>query len=363
MTEEQSGSASLPRKFYNHMARRVWKWVGYIRKQGIRTSRVPTAVVHSLRRQSRKAGKKVSGFRKRRLKWLRTTTYGLRALRAFQIALHPGELILRHKLGRALVAAPDSLLIDRSLGYHRIRVADFPSGSDLLDRCQRLAQDASDEVTGQSLRDLLDDDVLRQEPALVDFALSDAVLGAATKYLGAVPVLRRVGLLLSTPRGEGRQDSMLLHKDPEDCEQVKLFMNVYDVDDEHGPFTFLPADVSARVMQGIGTRDGRLSRLRRYTDLEALDYCAESDFVKGTGEAGSAMFVDSSRCLHFGSRVEPDCVRLIYYVQFCRYHQPILTSANRFDRERFKADPARWHALTPARRGTAQPFQNHPVHS
>ena len=115
---------------------------------------------------------------------------------------------------------------------------------------------------GENTPGLLCDEVLEEHPALVDFALSDEIVGAATRYLGQLPVLRRVGLLLSSGVAE-RKDSMLLHKDPGDLSQVKIFMNINNIGDSNGPFTFLPADASARVVRGLSHKDGRLSRLRR----------------------------------------------------------------------------------------------------
>ena len=207
----------------------------------------------------------------------------------------------------------------------------------------------SERLKDHYLADLLDDDLLRGHPEFVDFALQDTILNAATTYLGTLPVLRRVGLLLSTPR-EARGDSMLLHRDPEDFEQIKLFLNIYDVDDRHGPFTFLPAAASADALRGIQARETGMRRFRRYQDSEVFEFCEPSSTVAAAGPAGSGVLVDTCRCLHYGSRVRAGHFRLVYYVQFCRYHLPVRTSANRFDRQRFQDDTIRWRVLTPDRR-------------
>ena len=139
---------------------------------------------------------------------------------------------------------------------------------------------------------------------------------------------------------------------------MKLFVNIYEVDDRHGPFTLLPADVSARVMRGLHPRT-TFASFRRYTDVEVLEFSHPSDFVTVSGAAGSAMLVDTSRCLHFGSRVRSGHCRLVYCAQFCRFHLPVLTRANHFDRERFRRDPIRWQILTPARRNHRSPERRH----
>ncbi len=75
------------------------------------------------------------------------------------------------------------------------------------------------------LRNLLSNDDLRRNPALVDFALEDATLGLAARYLGTLPYLNRVDLLYSVPRGaDDNVASQLFHVDPEGLTQVKFFI-------------------------------------------------------------------------------------------------------------------------------------------
>ena len=87
---------------------------------------------------------------------------------------------------------------------------------------------------------------------MVDFALSDWALSVVTDYLHVVPYLNRVDLLYSVPRPtDDRIASQLFHVDPEGVTQVKFFVNVFDTDDDDGPFTFIPADESRRIIRAI----------------------------------------------------------------------------------------------------------------
>ncbi len=301
---------------------------------------------------TRKRVRHVRALPSRSVKWFRATPLGLRTLRNIQLLRHPLEL--RRRQPPAVDVTALSLAVSRSRGYRTLAPDDLPGGSDLVSQCRRIyetqiAQAATERVKDRYLTDLLTDDLLREHPEFVDFALQEEIVAAATAYLGTVPVLRRVGLLVSTPR-QGRGDSMLLHRDPEDFEQLKLFVNIYDVDESHGPFTFLPAAASADVLRGIQARDPGIRKFRRYSDAEAFEFCDPSGPVAAAGPAGSGVLVDTCRCLHYGSRVQPGHFRLVYYVQFCRYHLPVRTSVNRFDRSRFRDETTRWQILTPDRR-------------
>ena len=104
-------------------------------------------------------------------------------------------------------------------------------------------------MKGDYLRNLLSNDDLRHYPRLVDFALSDAAMGMAASYLGTIPYLNRVDLLYSIARAsEDKVSSQLFHVDPEGLTQVKFFINVFDVGEGEGPFTFIPADDTARIL-------------------------------------------------------------------------------------------------------------------
>jgi hypothetical protein len=200
------------------------------------------------------------------------------------------------------------------------------------------------------LRNLLNDEDLQRNPVLVDFALSDAVLGMATRYLDLVPHLCRVDLVYSLPRTTGENlASQLFHVDPEGLTQVKFFIHVYDVDEPEGPFTFIPADDTARILADIRTlrRQQGKPHSGRYLDDEIAAVGGNDAIVRLKGPTGGGVAIDTSRCLHMGSRVQPGAYRLCLYLQYCTS----LEQTNVFDVGRFEHDPVRYmaikHSVTP----------------
>jgi hypothetical protein len=196
-------------------------------------------------------------------------------------------------------------------------------------------------------RHLLKDEDLRRNPDLVDFALSDQLLRPVTQYLGMVPYLTRVDLVYSVSRGTDEKiESQLFHLDHEGLRQVKYFIYVYDVDEPEGPFTFLPADTSFRVVNDVRSWRKRHGRgdveSRRYLDEEIVGVNAAQDIVTVKGPVGSGVAVDTSRCLHLGSRCRPGAFRLVLYLQYCTTRE--LT--NVFDAGRFARDPVKHLAVS-----------------
>jgi hypothetical protein len=151
-------------------------------------------------------------------------------------------------------------------------------------------------------------------PEFVRLVTDRDIVDAAALYLGGIPLLAAAELWWSPPN-ESLTASQIMHTDSEDARQVKLFVCVRDIEADQGPFTFLPADASERIR-----RD--LSRIRtRYTDEQVSAAAGAEEPIVFTGKAGDCALVDSSRCLHYGSRGNRRS-RAMIMVQYLRYDVP-----------------------------------------
>ena len=141
-------------------------------------------------------------------------------------------------------------------------------------------------------------------PELVDFVLSDNVLQVAADYLGEIPVLMGIKLWCTPPnQQEGKlRGSQMYHRDGQRwlLRRVKYLVNMDDVDAECGPFTFLPAGVSARLSDSIGS----IKDQGRVADDVVFGVAKPTDTISLIGPAGTGAAVDSSRCFHCGARVK-----------------------------------------------------------
>jgi hypothetical protein len=313
-------------------------------------------VIHRTRRFA-------NSLRQRRSEWyyrLRSTDRGLRLLQAAEYARAPREVARRRAIATGYNVQHAHPVMTRNGGWGHVSLATFDRLDEVLTICRQLFEEkyarleqGPDQRVGESrgtlakrqfLRNILMDDDLRRHPELVDFVLSDKALGIATSYLGTVPYLNRIDMLYSTPRqGEDLIKSQLFHVDPEGLTQVKFFINVFDVGEPEGPFTFIPADASARILRDIR----RLRRERgvphggRYTDEEVDAVGGTSSIVSLTGPRGTGVSIDTSRCLHLGSRVAPGAFRLVLYVQYCT----TIENGNAFDVDRYRDRPVQSLAI------------------
>ncbi len=157
-----------------------------------------------------------------------------------------------------------------------------------------------------------DEEVMALKP-VCNFVLSDELIGLASHYFGQVPVLSRVDFWWSPPN-ETKAESQMYHYDGEDKSQLKVILNVVDVDENTGPFTFLTAPASSTI-----------AKTRRHSarlDDEAVESTAGRDAIyRLIGPKGTVGAVDTSRCLHYGSRGNTR-ERLILMLQFTRFLAP-----------------------------------------
>lgn len=258
-----------------------------------------------------------------RLTWHASRTPLVRPLKVIKRAL-AGEVVRRRRrFAETLEVSPAIDQRARKLnedGY--VPITDLLV-SDVLNQLQaagdkKLAR-ADEAAKHQTLRHksfwtrLLDEDmtdgVLPTDNVFVAFALQAPVLQLLTRALGEVPQLDYVLLTLSEGSDAPLTSSQLWHKDNDDIRTLKLFVYLTDVDTpEHGPFTFLPGRPSDKV--------GFTRRSHRPDEKVFNGAVRRQDVREMYGARMSAFVVETSRCLHMGSRLAPGHTRLLYTATF-----------------------------------------------
>jgi len=241
------------------------------------------------------------------------------ALSAAKMVANPGQVRLRRALAGECERAFD---VPSEAGFRLFRAGGLPGGEAAVRYCAHVFEQAR---AGAEVDDhlfnprkrfllaLLAGDEFLSHPELIRLMISRPVLDTATAYLGEVPILAGAALWW-TPANDTAERSQLFHFDGEDERQLKLMLNVFETRSEHGPFTLLPADVSEPLRRPGAQR-------RRISDAEVEAVCGLDRAIPLLGAAGSGGFVDTCRCLHFGSR-HTRADRLVLMAQFTRFHCP-----------------------------------------
>lgn len=249
------------------------------------------------------------------------------ALRLRRILGEPTEFLKRRfEAQRIAATSPYANVIDKTKGYGRFGPTDFPGVMEAVAAANRIHE--TKKLDGKFKKpffvNLLEPEDLEKNPELLALARSRPMLEAAAAYLGTVPEVSGIGVFLS-PANQSVEKSQQYHTDDVDTMQVKCFINCNDIGPNNGPFTFVTADASDALRRKL--KHGW--RGPRFTDEEVTRNCKPEDIVIITGSPGNGVLVDSSRCVHFGSRCR-EGYRLVIMFQFTR--RPSL--ALDFDRPR-----------------------------
>ncbi len=273
-----------------------------------------------LRKQPISATHRLHKFLHKRLKIPQTMLQPF--LSAGRIASNPSEYFLRKRLAQEIVTSSCSRIqVDQKAGYHFFSQDDFPGIKDIVQYCTKIFENSRKDLPADYFQNnpkkkyfniLLEGSELCEHPELLQRVISRPILDVATAYLGAVPRLTGA-MLVWSPENDTARSSQLFHFDYEDLTQLKMFINIFDTTEEQGPLTFLPADVSSQVQRSIGRILGRVP------DERVFQAGGLHHDHKLVGPSGSGAFLDTSRCLHYGSRFNKRD-RLILIVQFLKFH-------------------------------------------
>ena len=155
----------------------------------------------------------------------------------------------------------------------------------------------------------------------MEFASDKELLTPISNYLGTFPVIGNIRII-ETISNDNKKDSQLFHLDPEDYKQVKVFINLSNINYENGPLTVLKASKSKQILDQIKDPFSRVS------DNSIYGLTNDNDFLECTSPVGTAFVVDTCSCFHMGSRtrIGNRIILLITYLRFPGIVEPGRTS-------------------------------------
>ena len=161
------------------------------------------------------------------------------------------------------------------------------------------------------------------EHPIMKLALSDSLVNVATKYLGFLPILSQIRVWYSPNDSQKSEGSQLYHLDYADINQVKVFLPIDEIDENTGPLTFVSASNSKNICDNINYK--LTNDEIRVPDEVVKKYISENDEIKATGSPGDIVFVDTSACLHYGSRgaTKPRKILMIQYISPFSFSFPL----------------------------------------
>ena len=217
--------------------------------------------------------------------------------------MHAEDVFRRHRLASTLLRNSSLRgFIDRASGHRILDPDSFPPAEAAVAASLQIFEDKGgiDTITAGKkpfFVNILNREDVDAHPELLDFILSPEVAEAVTDYFGTVPRLKCMGIFVSSAN-DTTESSQMFHVDNVDFRQLKCFINLVETGPDQGAFTFLPAQATRSALRKLRHPWG----FGRFSDEEVGRVTDLAGTIALTGDVGSGAFVDTSRCLHYGSR-------------------------------------------------------------
>lgn len=250
---------------------------------------------------------------------------------ARRIAAKPGHYLHRKRILSEL--PPPLVTIPMELGFAITEAGIIPGLLELQAPLRALAERKFGEIDRKAFDagvkrgsvkpfyfNLIDRKDVIENPQMLTFALSLPLLSIVAQYSKVMPELSHMAIFYSGLTTGGSEvkvrGTQVPHWDNHDRGHIKFFNFLDNVGENDGPLTVLPAEKSWWLRKKTGRRFGTWP-VRN--DAEFYRYFSGKDLIPIIGTAGTAAFVDTTRCLHFGSRTLGTGRRRTFVVHYTRF--------------------------------------------
>lgn len=140
--------------------------------------------------------------------------------------------------------------------------------------------------------------------------IADPFVDIATRYLGTLPILASFQMWYSPNDTDELIGSKLLHRDPEDFKQLKIFIPITEVSIENGPLHVIDKNQSEILYKHLIKKNLIKKRNQKIDDKHATDLNLRN--YKILMNSDQCAIVDTCSCYHFGSRKSSKPRKLIF---------------------------------------------------
>jgi hypothetical protein len=121
-------------------------------------------------------------------------------------------------------------------------------------------------------------------------------------YIKFKPILYSIDIMHSYKKNFILKDSaQFFHSDYEDNRSVKIFINLDEVKEENGPFTFIDRQNTKLISEAFNY--SKTYKKRRLEDNYVEAFVKKNDYKNNIGPKNFGLLVDSTACMHYGSRL------------------------------------------------------------
>jgi hypothetical protein len=154
-------------------------------------------------------------------------------------------------------------------------------------------------------------DVIIKYPEVLRWGLDERLLAIAEHYIGMPVAYRGVLARIDFPDGQVAE-TRLWHLDQEDSRILKIIVYLSNVDEEEGPFEYIPANIAIPRRLIVG------SKMRVNDERSFEDAVPSANWRTAVGQRGTVVFTDTCRALHRGRPPVRGHRKTLFYCYNCQ---------------------------------------------
>ncbi|QDL10007.1 2OG-Fe(II) oxygenase [Brasilonema octagenarum UFV-E1] len=134
---------------------------------------------------------------------------------------------------------------------------------------------------------------IMEYPEIFLWGLQQRLLNIAENYFG-LPVAYHGAYFRRDLVNEVQKKSRLWHMDREDRKLFKVIIYLNDINDDGGPFQYIPKDITSKVADSLGYKSGYIR------DESIQRFVSPSNYKSCTGPSGTVVIAGTSNIFHRG---------------------------------------------------------------
>jgi hypothetical protein len=216
----------------------------------------------------------------------------------------PADLVYQAALAEHLsylpvLSAADMSLVEtiktEGVAITSLEALSIPSSQKFIQAAKKLVPEVPNSLSGKKDEFVVhaSSQQVMQYPELFMWGLEQRLLNIAENYLG-LPVAYHGMYFRRDIANQVQQKSRLWHIDMEDRKVLKIIVYIHDVNDDSGPFEYIPQPLTASVCKALNYKYGYLH------DETINRVISPSHFKSCTGLSGTVVFAGTASILHRG---------------------------------------------------------------
>lgn len=207
----------------------------------------------------------------------------------------------KHKSHLPVLSSTDWAIVEtletEGVAVTSLEQLSIPSTPQLLEAAKNLMPKIPKVISGDENEFVVHatSEQMMQYPEIFLWGLEQRLLNIAENYLG-LPVAYHGSYFRRDIANQVEKKSRLWHMDSEDRKLFKVIIYLNDINDERGPFQYLPKYVTAKVADSLKYKYGYIS------DKTMQQVISQSNYKSCTGPSGTIVIAGTASVFHRGKK-------------------------------------------------------------